>query len=112
MSDTLCESSVAEAIHAAICEESLRDHLDPGWPGRCVKAADTVLAALFPQVSTEAELNALPIGSVIVDKHRVARTKNRSGAWAQPGMDPCPIHLLIDGESFTVVHRGGRREAA
>jgi len=28
-----------EAIHAAICEESLEDHMDPVWPGRCVKAA-------------------------------------------------------------------------
>ena len=31
--------AAARAIHAAICEESLEDHLDPAWPGKCVRAA-------------------------------------------------------------------------
>lgn len=110
MSSTICARSIAEEIHAAICEESLSDHLDPEWPGRCVKAANAAVSVLFPQVSTRAELDALPAGSVIVDGYRVARTKNRAGAWAQPGMDPCPMHLLVGREHFTVVHRGGRGE--
>jgi hypothetical protein len=36
----------AEEIHAAICDESLEDHLDPDWPGRCVKAAEATITAL------------------------------------------------------------------
>lgn len=35
-----------EAIHAAICEESLEGHMDPGWPGRCVKAAQAAVPHL------------------------------------------------------------------
>ena len=35
------------AIHAAICEESLEDHMDPEWPGRCVKAAQ----AAYPHIA-------------------------------------------------------------
>jgi hypothetical protein len=38
--------AAAKAIHSAICEESLEDHLDPKWPGRCVKAAKAALTAL------------------------------------------------------------------
>ena len=27
-----------EAVHSRICDESLSEHMDPMWPGRCVKA--------------------------------------------------------------------------
>ena len=36
-----------EAIHAAICEESLEDHMDPAWPGRCVKAVQAAAPHLM-----------------------------------------------------------------
>ena len=36
-----------EAIHAVICEESLEDHMDPQWPGRCVKAAQAAAPHLM-----------------------------------------------------------------
>ena len=43
-----------EAIHAAICEESLEDHLDPEWPGRCVKAAQAAYPYIAAAVLNEA----------------------------------------------------------
>lgn len=36
---TIPEEAVQRA-HAAICEESLEDCLDPDWRGRCVKAVE------------------------------------------------------------------------
>lgn len=60
--------ALAEAIHSAICEESLEEHLDPDWPGRCVKAADAVLALLQPHtIDSVEELDALPHLSVVLD---------------------------------------------
>lgn len=38
------------AAHSEICEESLEDHLDPDWPGRCIKAVE----ALSPILMTHA----------------------------------------------------------
>lgn len=38
-----------EAIHSAICEESLEDHMDPQWPGRCVKAAQAAAPRMMAQ---------------------------------------------------------------
>jgi hypothetical protein len=42
-------NEAVEAIHAAICEESLEDHMDPQWPGRCVKAAQAAAPYLMAQ---------------------------------------------------------------
>jgi hypothetical protein len=39
MSGAGIPAEAVEAIHSVICEESLEDHMDPDWPGRCVKAA-------------------------------------------------------------------------
>lgn len=36
-----------EAVHSLICEESLEDHMDPQWPGRCVKAVQAAAPALM-----------------------------------------------------------------
>ena len=36
-----------EAAHSVICEESLEDHLDPDWPGRCIKALEAALPYLI-----------------------------------------------------------------
>lgn len=42
-----------QAIHSAICEESLEDHMDhPEWPGRCVKAAQAA-APYMRSISAE-----------------------------------------------------------
>lgn len=42
-------SKAIEAIHAAICEESFEDHMDPEWPGRCVKAAQAAAPHLMAE---------------------------------------------------------------
>lgn len=39
----MTREAAVEAIHGAICNESLEDHLDPDWPGRCVKALDAAV---------------------------------------------------------------------
>lgn len=36
-----------QAVHSLICEESLEDHMDPQWPGRCVKAVQAAAPALM-----------------------------------------------------------------
>jgi hypothetical protein len=43
-----------QAIHAAICEESLEDHMDPAWPGRCVKAAQAAHPHIAASVLNDA----------------------------------------------------------
>lgn len=43
-----------EAVHAAICEESLADHLDPMWRGRCVKAVEAAAPFLRAQALKDA----------------------------------------------------------
>ena len=48
-----------EAIHAAICEESLEDHMDPVWPGRCVKAAQAAYPYIAAAVLNEAAESAI-----------------------------------------------------
>lgn len=42
----MIREAAAQAIHGAICEESLEDHLDPDWPGRCVRAAEAIAPVL------------------------------------------------------------------
>jgi len=48
-----------EAIHAAICEESLEDHMDPAWPGRCVKAAQAAHTHIAAAVLNDAAESAI-----------------------------------------------------
>ena len=38
-----------EAAHAAICEESLKDCLDPDWRGKCVRAVEAAAPYLRAQ---------------------------------------------------------------
>lgn len=85
----------------------IRQILDDGMKDRVSlgQMADAVLATLYLQVSTQAELDALPVESVIVDRTGAAYGKSRSGQWARPGYSSCPMPLLIDGHAFTVVHR-------
>jgi len=62
--------TLAELIHAAICEDSW-EHECLAWDGKCIRAAEQQLAAgVRPparEITTAAELDALPIGSVISD---------------------------------------------
>jgi len=48
-----------EAIHAAICEESLEDHMDPVWPGRCVKAVQAAYPHIAAAVLNDAAESAI-----------------------------------------------------
>ena len=48
-----------EAIHAAICEESLEDHVDPEWPGRCVKAAQAAYPHIVAHEADRARLERI-----------------------------------------------------
>ena len=59
---------LATVIHRRICEESLSECLED--EGYCVKAASEVLAAGYSKprtITTVAELEALPSGSIIRD---------------------------------------------
>jgi hypothetical protein len=75
-------------------------------------AAAKVLTA--PEtVTTAEELDALPYGSAILDVYGAVRVKGRahsnfSGGWAMVGKDSCPMHLLVNGKPFTVLHIGGK----
>ena len=40
-----------EAVHRRICEESLSEHMDPKWPGKCVKAVQ----AAAPHLAARAD---------------------------------------------------------
>lgn len=52
-------SKAIEAIHAAICEESLEDHMDPAWPGRCVKAAQAAYPYIVAHEADRARLERI-----------------------------------------------------
>ena len=43
-----------EAAHAAICEESLKDCLDPDWRGKCVRAIEAAAPYLRAQALVDA----------------------------------------------------------
>jgi len=72
--------------------------------------AEKAVAAATPRVvSTVAELDALPLGSVVVDTRGVARTKragnsHMGGGWTQGGNHPIRAAELADGYPMTVVH--------
>jgi hypothetical protein len=53
------DAQAVEAIHAAICEESLTDHMDPDWPGKCVKAAIAADSVMFSEAAIERAAKAL-----------------------------------------------------
>jgi len=48
------QARAIQAIHAAICDESFEDHMDPAWPGRCVKAAQAAYPHIAAAVLNEA----------------------------------------------------------
>jgi hypothetical protein len=48
-----------EAIHAVICEESMEDHMDPDWPGRCVKAAQAAAPHIIKYEADRARLERI-----------------------------------------------------
>jgi len=62
-----------QAIHAAICEESLEDHMDPAWPGRCVKAAQAAYPHLMAQAFDEGQKSALRHADRLVAAAKIGR---------------------------------------
>lgn len=73
--------------------------------------ADAVLADYQPKprtVTTEAELDALPVNSVVVDTSGVPRTKrygdsHMGAGWTHAGRGPLRSCELVDGQPMTVV---------
>jgi hypothetical protein len=47
-------NEAVEAVHSRICEESLAEHMDPQWPGRCVKAVQAAAPHLTAQAFRDA----------------------------------------------------------
>jgi hypothetical protein len=68
-------------------------------------------AAHSTTVTTAEELNALPVGSVVVDASGTARMNRHGdshmgGGWTHAGRHPLKSTELANGRPMTVVHRG------
>lgn len=48
-------NEAVKAVHGRICEESLSEHMDPKWPGRCVKAVQAAAPHLMAARADAAE---------------------------------------------------------
>lgn len=64
-------------------------------------------------ISTAAELDALPLGSVVIDRFGVARTRrggdsHMPAGWTDAGRSPLWSSELADGHPMHVVHIPGR----
>ena len=62
-----------QAIHAAICEESFEDHMDPEWPGRCVKAAQAAAPYLMAQAFNEGQTSGMRHADRLVAAAKIGR---------------------------------------
>lgn len=64
-----------EAIHAAICEESLEDHMDPVWPGRCVKAAQAAAPHLMAKAFDEGQKSGMRHADRLIAAAKIGRSE-------------------------------------
>jgi hypothetical protein len=100
-------NELARVIHSRICEESLSGCLE--YRGRCVKAAESATAAGYRKprtVTTAEELDALPVGSVLLDPIGISLHKNAFTGWcASNGGKEIPLEMLaVDGLPATVLY--------
>jgi len=58
-----------EAVHSRICEESLSEHMDPMWPGRCVKAVQAAAPHLTANLE-KYKRGAKTLGEIIDKQSR------------------------------------------
>lgn len=87
-----------EASHWSECGEATRLEM--------LAAARAVIAAIHPTVSSTAELDALPVGSAIIDGDGDVARREEGGLWTVSGSGS--VH---DSDLFTlpatVLHMGG-----
>jgi hypothetical protein len=66
-------AEAVQAVHSVICDESLEDHLDPEWPGRCVKAVEAAAPHLMAQAFDEGQKSGMRHADRLVAAEKIGR---------------------------------------
>ena len=110
MTNPAIPTETITAAHAAICEQNIDECLDPDWRGKCVKAVEAAASILGKPrtITTVGEMNALPVGSVVMDRSGMPLhlTAFCGGAASNVSSGIAPTELERDCVPAPVLHVG------
>lgn len=109
--DLLRERLISGVEWSETCGEyiELEGVVNPVWLAESLHEAGLLAPAPLREVTTAAELDTLPVDTVVVDTSGVPRTKrypdtHMGGGWTHAGRVPLSSQMLADGRPLTVVY--------